>query len=252
MIIDTSGSEILYTYMINFLKRFVIGKYGSSTNTFEKILESKGYYEKANIDNLDSVGEQLYLRNESMRLFRDKGFRKNEQKRYLLTFSLMPRGEKDVLYYLMHMSKNITALEVIKERFWEENNLDYHYHFEVYGYGFRNSDYYDRHQLNLQFDVKVDNYSFCVNKLDNDLGELIKNYPDGITFKDICHLIGQINPASRTMYEKYINLLRDEGEIEILRKNEVLKNKYVKLQRKDVIRIVKVYQMSLIYNSRLF
>lgn len=252
MINDITGSEILYTYMINYLKRFVIGKYGSSTNTFESILESKGYYEKANLDNLDSIGEQLYLRNESMRLFRDKGFRNVKQKKYLLTFSLIPRGEKEVLYYLIHMSKNLTALEVIKERFWEENNLEYQYHFEVYGYGLRNADYYDRNQLNLQFDIKVDNYSFCVNKLDDDLGELVKNHPDGITFQDICHLIGQINPASRTMYEQYINLLRDEGEIEILIKNEVLKSNYVRLQRKDVIRIVKYYQMSLIHSSRLF
>ena len=149
------------------------------------------------------------------------------------------------------MSKNITALEVIKESFWEENNLDYQYHFEIYGYAFKTADYYSRNQLNLKFDINVDNYSFCINRLDNDLGQVIKTNPDGLTFKDISHFVSQINPASRTMYEEYINILRNEGEIEVIRKGKIIsdRTKNVKLQRKDVIRMVRNYQISL-FNSR--
>ncbi|NEO99015.1 MAG: three-Cys-motif partner protein TcmP [Symploca sp. SIO2E9] len=131
-----AGSEILYTYMIDFIKRFLSERYGKQKHGFQEILEADGYYESANLANLDRTGQQWYLRNESMKLFRERG-----QAKYVFTFSLIPRGEVIVLYYLMHLSKNLTALEVIKESFWEENNLDYQYCFEVYGHGFRTADF---------------------------------------------------------------------------------------------------------------
>ncbi|OZH54915.1 hypothetical protein AFK68_07855, partial [Hydrocoleum sp. CS-953] len=87
------GSEILYTYMIDYLKRFAMGKHSDDTTNFNKILEASGYYELENFKQLDIVDGQRYLRNESLRLFRDKGNTK-----HIHTFSLIPKGFTVVLY----------------------------------------------------------------------------------------------------------------------------------------------------------
>ncbi len=42
------GSEILYTYMINDIKRFVLGKPGEDRTTLNRVLEADGYYDSVN------------------------------------------------------------------------------------------------------------------------------------------------------------------------------------------------------------
>jgi hypothetical protein len=233
-------SEILYTYMIDFLKIYVLAKHGKDRDTFNRVLEADGYYELADLENMDSFGEQSYYRNESMRLFRDKG-----NASYLFTFSLIPRGEVRFLYYLIHISSNLRALEVMKDSFWQENNLDYQYHFEIYGYGFQTAKYYDRNQTSLRFDITQNSHEFCIEKLDLDLREIIYKNKEGILFSDICNKTIQLNPANRKHYTTYINRLRNEKVIEVWRNNEVLKEKRIELQRKDIIKLTGIKQLSL-------
>ncbi|RZM82139.1 three-Cys-motif partner protein TcmP [Leptolyngbya iicbica LK] len=268
---DTPGSEILYTHMIGQLKRFVIGKYGKNKEKFERTLEGEGYYKKSNLESLDRVGEQMYLRNETARLFREKGFSHlNPHKKHLITFALIPRGKTQVLYYLIHMSRHITALEVIKERFCESNSLDYQYQYEVYGYGFRTFDitkskgqlllepslYEEEYStLTINVDREHKDWRLFIKKFDEQIADLIYQNQDGITFMEICQKIGQFNPASRNMYEQYINFLRDNGDVEVLNsKGEILTQKTVRLRRRDVIRVSgrSYFQGSLLYSSRFF
>ncbi len=233
------GSEILYTYMIDYLKRFIIGKQGQDEITFNKLLEAEGYYESADLSRLDKIGEQCYLRNESMRLFRDKG-----KSKYVFTFSLIPKGDVRVLYYLMHLSKNLTALEVIKESFWQENNLGFQYYFDLYGYGFKTSDFYEEKQLSLMFDITKNSYDFCIEKLDKELRELIHNNGEGIEFREICHETMERNPASREHYTRYINILRNDKEIEVWRKGKIVTGSKIILQRNDIIKETGIKQLS--------
>lgn len=233
-------SEILYTYMIDFLKIYVLGKHGNNQESFNRILEADGYYELANLENMDSFGEQSYYRNESMRLFRDKGNAK-----YIFTFSLIPRGEVRVLYYLIHISSNLRALEVMKDSFWQENNLDYQYHFEIYGYGFQTAKYYAKNQMALSFDITKNSHKFCIEKLDKDLSNLLYNHKEGIEFYDICHKTIQLNPANRNHYTAYINMLRNDKVIEVWRKNERVKEKRITIQNKDIIKMTGMKQLSL-------
>ena len=65
--------EILYTFMIDYIWRFVKERYGKLQSGFQDVLEADGYYDLKKLHSLDSIGQQCYLRNESMRLFRDKG-----------------------------------------------------------------------------------------------------------------------------------------------------------------------------------
>ena len=223
-----TGSEIIYTYMIDFIERFILERYDKQFSNFQNILEANGYYEKADPGKIATTGEQCYLRNESMRLFRERG-----KAKYVFTFSLISKGNVRVLYYLMHMSGNLTALEVVKESFWKENTLDYQYYFEIYGYGFKSSDYYEEGQLSLKFDITQNSEEFCIGNLSRDVGRIIRENPDGVTFRQISKLTMEENPASKRHYMKYINQLRAESEVEIQRKGHVIPGKNITLQHQD-------------------
>jgi three-Cys-motif partner protein len=233
-----SGTEIIYTYMIDFIERFIVQRYDKQFSSFQNILEADGYYEKADPTKISTVGEQCYLRNESMRLFREKGNAK-----YVFTFSLISKGNVRVLYYLMHMSGNLTALEVVKESFWKENTLDYQYYFEIYGYGFKSSDYYEEGQLSFKFDITQNSEDFCINNLSRDVGKLVNENPEGITFRQISEFTMEENPASKKHYLKYLNQLRAESEIEVERKGQILQGKNIALQRQDIIRRARTKQL---------
>ncbi|WP_298909291.1 hypothetical protein [uncultured Nostoc sp.] len=138
----------------------------------------------------------------------------------------------------------IRALEVIKESFWQENNLDYQYYFELYGHGFRTADFYEENQLQLKFDITKNSEEFCLEKLDGHLGNIIRNNQDGIIFHDLCHQTMERNPASKEHYTIYINMLRNEKEIEILRKGEIVKERKVDLRKSDIIKLTKYKQLS--------
>lgn len=232
------GSEIIYTYMIDFIERFIAQRYDAQFSSFQNILEADGYYEKADSSKIGTTGEQCYLRNESMRLFREKGNAK-----YVFTFSLIAKGNVRALYYLMHMSSNLTALEVVKESFWKENTLDYQYYFEIYGYGFRSSDYYEEGQLSLKFDITQSSEEFCINNLSRDVGKIVNENPDGVTFRQISERTMEQNPASKRHYMKYLNQLRYESEIEVERKGQVIQGKKITLQRQDIIRRARLKQL---------
>lgn len=228
-----AGSEILYTYMINHLKRFVIGKQGKHTVKFNKLMEAEGYYESVNLKMLDEPGEQRYLRNESLRLFREKG-----RTRYAHTFSLIPKKFTLVLYYLMHFSQNITALQVMRNTLWHYNNLHHLFEFEVYGFGLKTVDYYKRHEQKLDFCIEgtLENHENCILTLDRDLRELIHRNDEGISFAQLCDNTMEKTPATKGHYEDYIKRLWKDKEIEILRKGSILPHRKTDLQKKDIIR----------------
>jgi three-Cys-motif partner protein len=234
------GSEIIYTYMIDFIARFIEQRNDVQFRNFQNVLEAEGYYLRATPSNIETVGEQCYLRNESMKLFRERG-----KAKYVFTFSLISRGNHRVLYYLMHMSNNLTALEVIKESFWKENTLDYEYYFELYGYGFRSADYYQESQLKLRFDINKDSDEFCIDKLENDIGKLIEENLEGISFRDISHRTMERNPASRKHYTEYLNRRRNAQEFEVLRKDQVLTGSNILFQRGDIVRVARTKQLFL-------
>lgn len=226
------GSEILYTYMIRELKRFVLGKHGKEAITFNKLLEAKNYYESVNLKRLNEIDEQRYLRNESLRLFREKG-----KVQYAHTFSLIPKGYIVVLYYLMHFSQNLTALQVMRETLWKYNGLSHLFEFEVYGFGIKTVDEYKRDEkLDFPIEGTLDNFEACIDILDKDLGSIIRGNYEGNYFRQICHNSIQQNPASKKHYKYYINRLLKDKEIEIIRNGKIVKGEKIDIRNNDIIR----------------
>lgn len=232
-------SEILFTYMIDYIERFISQRFGQQKANFQNILEADEFYLHADPTRINEPGEQCYLRNESMRLFREKGHYP-----YVFTFSLIPRNNYRVLYYLIHMSKDLTALEVMKSSFWKENTLDYQYHFEVYGYGFKTYDFYQENQSELKFDINPGASEFCIQRIDDAIIKLLYAQNDkAITFRYLCEITMQKNPATRQHYEELINRKRADKDIIILRDGK--ETGATRLQRSDIIQVAPSRQLSL-------
>jgi three-Cys-motif partner protein len=231
-------SEILYTFMIDYIIRFISQRDSKLKRGFQDVLEADGYYSEADASRIDTIEMQCYLRQETMRLFREKG-----NARKVFSFAVFPKYYTRALYYLLHISSSLKALEVMKDSFWQENTLSYEYYFEVFGLGFRTVDYYQRNQTNLRFEKSKDEE--CIELLDRDLRRVLEDNPDGITFTDARAKTMEFNPARRAHYEQYIKQLRDDQLIEIVRDGQTVKGKNPDLQRKDIIRKSRIRQLSL-------
>ena len=223
-------SEIIYTFMVDFIKRFFYRSKWKARKTFTKVLETDGYFDIDHFRNLDTFGEQAQFRNNFMKLLRDKG---NASR--IMTFAMMPNNNDRVLYYLFHICSHLRALEVMKDGSWKFNNLNYQYHYDIYGFGFKAALFYEDNQLDLKLDINQDSQTACINKLSTDLDKIIHNNPDGILFKDLCNQTMELNPATRQQYFEYLNFLREAKEIEVIRKGK--KTNSQKLENGDIIKM---------------
>lgn len=224
-IISLKKSEILYTFMVEYISRFIGNK--PSSNAHSKILEAEGYFEKLDLDNLKSQSQQGYVRNETLRLFRNKG-----EVKYVYTFALIP-GLNQVQYYLVHLASNAPAQRVIKHSLWKFNNINMHmqFRYDVYGLGFRSPDYFDNN-CNL-FDIKEENIRASIENLSDSLLPIITTHSEGIHYGELHDSTMQYNPATDKHYEEFINEQRNYGELEVIRNGKPTKAK--NLKAKDLI-----------------
>lgn len=227
-IINLGKSEILYTFMIDFITRFVRQRGTTLKSAFTEILEADGFFENISPEiDFESQDKKGYIRNETLRLFRQRG-----QATYAYSFALLP-SSNIVKYYLIHLATNPTAQRVIKFSLWAHNNLDlaYQYRYSTHGLGFRSSQYYEAN-LSL-LNIEDDNTSICIQNLGDDLIPLIDSHFGGIDLKHLHEITMQKNPATFDHYVEYLILQRDYGEIEILRDGKSTKAKQLKAS--DVI-----------------
>lgn len=221
-IISLSKSEILFTFMTEFMVRFLSERNGKLSNAFNDVLESDSYYDKVCLDSLDKRGQEGYIRNETLRLFRDRC-----KAKFVYSFALLSSGFR-AKYYLVHLASSPTAQRVIKETLWKYNNIDFFYQFkfEVYGLGFRSPEYYDN---NLKiFNIHEHNTSASISHLDDSLSPLIHSSKKGIQFGALHEGTMQKNPSTLNHYEQYVNEQRVRGDIEVLRNGKLTKAKSLK------------------------
>jgi len=239
-IMSLGKTEILYTFMIDFVKRFLGSRDGKLQSAFQNILEADGYYELLReIDDLENIAKHSYVRNETLRLFRNRG-----QFAYVCAFALMPKATTP-LYYLIHLADNPAAQREMKFTLWNHNTLDLTYQFQygVYGLGFRTLDYYEECYGQL-FDIKEDNIRRCIENLNDNLMPLIYNSQEGIPFGKLHNSTMQENPATWDHYEAYIDQQRKVQELEVIRKGKITHAK--RLMQGDIIRKFQFKQFSLL------
>lgn len=206
-------TEILLTFMLDFIRRFLSSR-KESLASFDNNLEANDYFNLANIDSIDSIWEQAYLREETLRLFRNK-----TNVKYLYTFGMLP-NKTLVKYYLIHFANKITAQKVIKDTLWVHNSIDHSCMFEygIYGFGFRTPDSFEKN-LTI-FNIEENNKKKCIRDLEESILPSVHSSENGLSFEMILEQTIQFNPASSDLYNESIVKLREENEIKVIREGK--------------------------------
>ncbi|MBD1931841.1 MULTISPECIES: three-Cys-motif partner protein TcmP [Cyanophyceae] len=222
-IISIGRSEVLFTHMLSGLVRILSRKDRIHKKTFQDFEVDEYYKDLA--DQSDFLTKQGYLRNQGLLLYRKEG-----DVEYAWTFAIM-NSLKNVLYYLIHLSSNPTALEVMKKTLVKYNNLEYQYHYGVYGLGFRELDYFDK---NLStYNIKEANIETCMNKLREQFMKILAQNEDGISFEQLRLKTIQENPATIEHYFDVLHQLKLEKEVKVVREKKITTSK--KIESKDII-----------------
>ena len=225
-IISLGKSEIIYTYMVDWVIRFLSERNGKSQNAYKNVIEAEGYYEILNLY-VPGNAKNKYIRDETLRLFRERG-----NVPCVYSFAILP-NRTFPLYYLIHLASRPPAQREIKNTLWHRNTIDLVYQFEygIYGLGFRTPDYYEQ---NLSvINLTEENKSKCIEELDKELMPIIYDSQDGIRFDELHNRTMQTNPATVEHYEKYIDEQRSQKEIVVMRNGKITQSK--KLEPGDVI-----------------
>ncbi len=213
-IIELGNSEILWTYMIRQLLR-LLKKKDMNKRIIQEILEADNYYSYEYYQELKSNKKitacQQYLKDQSMNLIKVQG-----KVKYLYPFALM-RDKNTVLYYLVHLVNDLKAIEVMKYSTWKYNNLEYRYHYDVYGSGFRTVEHYEENPK--YYDIEESNLNACIEDLHQQINPLIYNNEDGITVAEITKNIFEKTPATFPHLAALLDELNIFNEIEIVKPN---------------------------------
>jgi three-Cys-motif partner protein len=233
-ILSLGRSEVLFNHMLSGLVRLLKHRDGKYKEFFEEF-EADNYYHEQDINNLDFRVKQAYLRDQALKLFRSEGTAK-----FAHTFALMS-NPRTVLYYLIHLASSPTALSVMRDTTWLQNNLDYQFHYGVYGIGYRTLDDVD---ANLMiYDIEERNIEFCVNRLSDQLMNFLCEKGES-PFSQLYFSTIQENPATRSLYIKAINQLQNLGEIIVDREGKTTFSRLI--QNKDIIKRAKYKQLFLL------
>lgn len=208
-IINLNRSEILWAFMVKSLVR-LLPKRDMNKRIIQELLEADEYYQDIP-DNRQILMRQQYIKNESLNLIRDKS-----QVKYLYPFALM-EDKNTVLYYLVHLANDPKAIEVMKYSTWKYNNLEYRYHHDTYGSGFRTLEYFNE---NYKFmDIGEDNYNVCLQDLYTQITPIINFNQDGIELGEIYRQILEKNPGTIDHLRELVNQLREYKEVEVIKPN---------------------------------
>ncbi|MBD2098476.1 three-Cys-motif partner protein TcmP [Trichocoleus sp. FACHB-591] len=235
-ILRLGRSEVLFNHMLSGLVRILKRREDRYKNFFEDFEADEYYRDIADQD--DFRLKQAYLRNEALNIFRTEG-----EAKFAHTFALMS-NPKSVLYYLIHLSGNPTALSVMRNTTWLQNNLEYQFHYGVYGLGYRTLD--DIANNLTIYNIEEQNVRLCVDRLANQLMEFITEEGDTAFNKLYCSTI-QENPATKQLYFQAINLLQDEGDLIAFREGKHTDSR--RIENKDIIKRARFKQTFLLDNQ---
>lgn len=223
-ILNLGRSEVLFNHMLSGLVRILKHRDGKYKNFFSEF-EADDYYRDKDLNNTDFRIRQAYLRDQALKLFRTEG-----EAQFAHTFALMS-NPRTVLYYLIHLASNPTALSVMRDTTWLQNNLDYQFHYGVYGVGYRTLD-----ELNENltiYDIEDKNIQFCVNRLTDQIMEFLYQKGD-LPFAQLISSTIEENPATRPLYVQAINHLQDAGELISERDGRITSSRIIR--SKDIIK----------------
>jgi hypothetical protein len=183
-------------------------------------------------DSLPTLKQQALLQDSALRLYRDQS-----APRFAWTFAFM-RNPNTVYYYLVHLSNNSTAVSVMRRTLWKYNNLDYQFHYGIFGLGYRTLD--DLHQ-NLQLlDIHQRNLQACQEKLREQLDRFVFDQ-NNLPFRRLFEGTVEQHPATREDCMGVIHQMVLDGNLEIIREGRSRCTS--RIFNKDIIRKAEAKQL---------
>ena len=238
-VLNIKGSEVLLNHMFqegykrSIIRAFNQG-YGQSFLEKHNIEE---YRWLENFSELSLIEQQALTQDTTLAIYRSKS-----KAKFVWNFALLK--SKDHIYnYLVHLSNNATAVSVMRQSLWRYNNLNFQFHYPIYGLGYcakldRKNDF----QLEL-FDIKEQNHEACREKVLEEVDRYLHR-TNGFKFKDIYAKTVDLHPATR---EDLMQVSRQEvlnGNWEIVRGGKPICTS--RLNNGDIVRPAKVKQLILL------
>ncbi|PSB21348.1 hypothetical protein C7B76_05205 [filamentous cyanobacterium CCP2] len=237
-ILSLGRSEVLLNHMQHdgFMRPMGWHRSRGSIETFlEKYGFANHYDWCKEIDKLSTLKQQALLHDSALRLYRECS-----APRFAWTFAFM-RNPNTVYYYLIHLSNKPTAVSVMRRTLWKYNNLDYQFHYGIFGLGYRTLD--DLNQ-NLQLlDIHQRNSQACQEKLREQL-ERFMFAQKALQFRKLFEGTVEQHPATREDYMGVIHQMVLDGDLEIIR--EERSRCTSRIFNKDIIRKSEAKQLVLL------
>ena len=238
-ILNIKGSEVLLNHMFQEgYKRSIIRAFNQGYG--QSFLEKHNIEEYSWLENfkeLSLIEQQALTQDTTLAIYRSKS-----KAEFVWNFALLK--SKDHIYnYLVHLSNNATAVSVMRQSLWRYNNLNFQFHYPIYGLGYCvKLDRKDDFQLDL-FDIKEQNHDACRERVFEEVDRYLYR-TSGFKFKDIYAKTVDLHPATR---EDLMQVARQEvlnGNWEIIRDDRSICTS--RLNNGDIVKPAKVKQLVLV------
>ncbi len=218
-ILEISGTEVLLTYMIDFIRRFLSDREGKK---FNDTLQAKDYYLYINKyrSTNNPLAERMYLQKETLRLFRNQS-----KADYVFTLGLKYTIDM-VKYYLIHIANNTKAQFVIKDSAWK-----YEIDTDDLAYSQALNFRIDNETQHLLFDLKEEYKEQGIQDLQKELVSHVRG-SGSMPYSDLSSQTINNNPSTEDMYNKAIV---GESLLQVTRDGKLTKASRIK--SKDIIKI---------------
>lgn len=221
-ILRIKQSEVLLTFMMESITRFLYSDDGQTRSVINEKLKAEGYFREQPRSDEHWKGKEHYFHNETNRLFRDK-----TNTRFLYSFGLMA-NRNNVKYYLIHFSNNSTAALVLKHSLWEHNNQYLEFRYDGGMEGFKYLARGDIEGALELFDINEANRENCLLFLNRKYMEQDSIFRRGVQLRQLHDLIANDNPADRDIINDWLVRLRSEGDIKVVRDGKITRSKAIR------------------------
>lgn len=226
-ILQIRQSEVLLTYMLESITRFLYSEDGKTRTIINQKLNAEGYYREQPASDVHWKGKEHYYHNETNRLFRDK-----TNTRFLYSFGLMA-NRNTVKYYLLHFSNNSTAALVLKHALWQHNNQQLEFRYDSGMEGFKYLARDDIENALELFDINESNRENCLTFLTKKYMDSEALFRSGLQLRQLHDMTANDNPADRDIINKWLIELRTEGSVKVVRDGKITYSKKIRVS--DVI-----------------
>lgn len=207
-------SEVILTFNISSMYT-----YFSDKDEFSRALRNLGIYEEIDWDLYKIIRQDKRQVRRFIQKEISRAIKKAAKAKFMTLFFIKPQNSKDWGYWLIHLTNEYKAHDVMKTLHW--NNATYFGHELEHGlfeFGYETAKDIDivgnSGLLDFEFDFGPQSRSSCVESLHEDFGKFIYTQ-DSISIEDLFYKSISNTPASEVHLQESIKRLHQEKSVSI-------------------------------------